>query len=204
MNPPRVYTCSLSWTPLSPPSPYHPSGSSQCTSPKHPVSCIKPGLAIRFTYYIIHVSMPFSQIIPPSPSLTESKRLFYMLLTSVLIDFFLTMIVLIRSLVRGLLKPCQIWALDGPSDVGKCLQVSWLGSSKECAYEGTLVWSTDHILLLQVPFFSVIELDWILTCQLFLKLSGLQLHLCFEYNEIWHKITLPFDACDQRISLLFQ
>ena len=28
-----------------PPSPYHPSGSSQCTSPKHPVSCIEPGLA---------------------------------------------------------------------------------------------------------------------------------------------------------------
>ena len=53
--------------------PYHPSGSSQCTSPKHPVSCIKPGLAIRFLY-IIHVSMPFSQIIPAP---TESKRLFY-------------------------------------------------------------------------------------------------------------------------------
>ena len=27
-----------------PPSPYHPSGLSQCTSPKHPVSCIEPGL----------------------------------------------------------------------------------------------------------------------------------------------------------------
>ena len=40
MNPPRVYTCSPSWTPLPPPSLYHPSGSSQCTSPKHPVSCI--------------------------------------------------------------------------------------------------------------------------------------------------------------------
>ena len=62
---------------LSPPSLYHPSGSSQCTSPKHPVSCIEPGLAIRFLYGIIHVSMPFSQIIPPSPSPTESKRLFY-------------------------------------------------------------------------------------------------------------------------------
>ena len=36
MNPPKVYMCSLSWTLLPPPSPYHPSGSSQCTSPKHP------------------------------------------------------------------------------------------------------------------------------------------------------------------------
>ena len=40
MNPPRVYTSSPSWTPLPSPSLYHPSGSSQCTSPKHPVSCI--------------------------------------------------------------------------------------------------------------------------------------------------------------------
>jgi len=77
MNPPQVYTCSPSWTPLPPPSPYHPSGSSQCTSPKHPVSCIEPGLVIHFLYDIIHVSMPFSQIMPPSPSPTESKRLFY-------------------------------------------------------------------------------------------------------------------------------
>ena len=53
------------------------SGSSQCTSPKHPVSCIEHGLAIRFIYDIIHVSMPFSKTIPPSPSPTESKRLFY-------------------------------------------------------------------------------------------------------------------------------
>ena len=29
--------------------------------------CIKPGLAIRFLYDIIYVSMPFSQIIPPPP-----------------------------------------------------------------------------------------------------------------------------------------
>ena len=76
-DPPQVYTCSPSWTLLLPPSPYHPSGSSQCTSPKHPVSCIEPGLAISFIYDSIHVSMPISQIIPPSPSPTESKRLFY-------------------------------------------------------------------------------------------------------------------------------
>ena len=64
-------------SPLPSASPYHPSGSSQCTSPKHPVSCIKPGLATSFIYDIIHISMPLSQIIPPSPSPTESKSLFY-------------------------------------------------------------------------------------------------------------------------------
>ena len=68
MNLPQVYTCSPSWTGLPPPSLYHPSGSSQCTSPKHPVSCIEPGLAIHFLYDIIHVSMPFSKSIPPSQS----------------------------------------------------------------------------------------------------------------------------------------
>ena len=56
--------------PLPLPSPYHPSESSQCSSPKHPVSCIKPGLAIRSMYDIIHVSMPLSLIIPSSPSPT--------------------------------------------------------------------------------------------------------------------------------------
>ena len=67
MNPPRVYMCSQSWTLLPPSSPYHPSWSIQCTSPEHPVSCIEPGLVIHFIYDIIHDSMPFSQIIPPSP-----------------------------------------------------------------------------------------------------------------------------------------
>ena len=56
-----------------PPSPSHPSGSSQCTSPEHPASRIEPGLAICFTYDNIHVLMLFSQIIPPLPSQTESR-----------------------------------------------------------------------------------------------------------------------------------
>ena len=37
---------------------------------------ITPGLAICFTYNNLHVSMSFSHIVPPSPSPTESKRLF--------------------------------------------------------------------------------------------------------------------------------
>ena len=77
MNLPWVYMCSPTLTPLPLPSPSHPSRSSQCTSPEHPVSCIEPRLVIHFTCDNIHVSMPFSHIIPPSPSPTESKRLFY-------------------------------------------------------------------------------------------------------------------------------
>ena len=66
-----------SWTLLPPPSPSHPSGWSQCTSFECPVSCIKLGLVIYFTYGNIHVSVLFSQIIPPSPSSTESSSLFF-------------------------------------------------------------------------------------------------------------------------------
>ena len=76
-NLPRVYMSSQSWTLLPPPTAYHLSGSSPCTSPKHPVSCIEHRLVIHFLLESIHVSMPFSQIIPPSPSPTESKSPFY-------------------------------------------------------------------------------------------------------------------------------
>ena len=91
-----------SWTAIPPPFPAHPSGSSQCTIPEHPVSCIKPWLAICFTSDYIHVSMLFSQIIPPSPCPTESKRLFF------------TSVSLLLSHIEGHryhLSICHIYAL---------------------------------------------------------------------------------------------
>ena len=75
---------------------------SLCTSPKHSVSCIKPGLVINFIYDIIHVSVPLSQIIPPSSSHTESKILFY------------TSVSLLLSCIQGYhyhLSKCHIYAL---------------------------------------------------------------------------------------------
>ena len=63
MNLPWVYMSSQTWTPLPPPTPYHLSGSSQCTSPKHPVSCIEHRLAIHFLHDSIHVSIPFSLLV---------------------------------------------------------------------------------------------------------------------------------------------
>ena len=83
MNPPQVHMCSPSRTLLPPPSPFHPSGSSQCTSPKHPVSCIEPGLATRFIHGIIHVSMYFFL----HPALTDAHDIYYLAFQTALASF---------------------------------------------------------------------------------------------------------------------
>ena len=61
------------------------------------VSCIEPGLAIYFSYGNIHVSMLFSQIIPPSLSPRVQKTLLYICVSCcltyrVIITTFLTSI----------------------------------------------------------------------------------------------------------------
>ena len=75
MSQPWVYMCSTILNPHPPPSPPHSSGLSQSTSFGYPASCIEFALVIYFTYGNIHVSMLFSQIIPPSPSSPESRSL---------------------------------------------------------------------------------------------------------------------------------
>ena len=108
-----------------PPSPYHPSGSSQCISPKHPVSCIEPGLATRFIYDTIHVSMPFSQIIPPSPSPTEFKRLFYTSV-SLLLSHMMLLLLSRFSCVRLCVTPWTAAYQASPS-MGFSRQEHWSG-----------------------------------------------------------------------------
>ena len=76
-NQPQVYMFPLPETPSHHPLPSEFSGLSQYTGFECPISCIKFGLVIYLTYGNIHVSMLFSQIIPPSSSPKESKSLFF-------------------------------------------------------------------------------------------------------------------------------
>ena len=69
MNPPQVYMCSPSWILLPPPSPYHPSGPSQCTSPKHPVHRTWTGNSFHIWYFT-----SFNAILPNPPTLSLSHR----------------------------------------------------------------------------------------------------------------------------------
>ena len=63
---------------LKPPPTYLPVPSLQVIPVHQPqASCIEPWLVICFLNDIIHVSVSFLQTVPPSPSPTESKILFY-------------------------------------------------------------------------------------------------------------------------------
>ena len=63
---------------LNPPPTSHPVPSLRVIPVQQPQAfCIEPGLAIHFLYDNIHVSVPFPQIVPPSSSPVEFKRLFY-------------------------------------------------------------------------------------------------------------------------------
>ena len=68
MNPPQVYMCSPPWILLPPPSQYHPSGSSQCTSPKHPVSCIDFTILYQFCQILKWIRHRYTCVSHPEPS----------------------------------------------------------------------------------------------------------------------------------------
>ena len=106
MNPPEVYMCSASWTLLPPPSPFHPSGSSQRTSPKHPVLCIEPGLVTRFIYDILHTSM--------------LKKIFFFFLTWTIFKVFTEFVTIQLLLYVLVFWPESIWDLSSPARAWIC------------------------------------------------------------------------------------
>ena len=71
-----IYMCHPILIPLLDPSPSYPSGLSQSTGVRCP-PFIELALVIYSAYGNVHVSMLFSQIVPPLPSPTESKSLFF-------------------------------------------------------------------------------------------------------------------------------
>ena len=99
MNQPWVYMCPSCWSPLPPPSPSHPSGSSQCAGPEHPVLCIEPGLAICLTYdkymfqcYSLKSSHPLP--LPQSPKVRSIHLCLFCCLTyRVIVTIFLNALI---------------------------------------------------------------------------------------------------------------
>ena len=95
MNQPWIYMYSPSRSPLLPPSPSHPSGSSQCTSPKHLShgsnlgwQSVSPLILYLFQCYSLRTSHP--HILPQSSKVCSVHLcLFFCFAYSVIITIFL-------------------------------------------------------------------------------------------------------------------
>ena len=95
MNQPWIYMCSPSRSPLPPPSPPHPSGSSQCTSPEHLSHAsnlgwwsVSPLIIYLFQCYSLRSSHP--RLLPQSPKVCSIHQcLFFCFAYRVIVTIFL-------------------------------------------------------------------------------------------------------------------
>ena len=96
MNPPWVYTCSHPELHPPPPSPYHPSRSSQCTSLKHPILKLDWRFISYMILYMIQCHSPKSSHPLPFPQSPKDCSihlcLFFCLAYRVIIAIFLNSI----------------------------------------------------------------------------------------------------------------
>ena len=134
-----VYT----WTPLLPPSPTHPSESSQCTCPEHPVSCIEPGLVICFTYDNILVSMLFSN----HPTLAFSHRVQKTVL-------YICVSFAVSHIGSSSLSPC----LENPRDGGAWLAAVYGVTQSQTRLKWCSSSSSNSILLLNQYLLNICDI----------------------------------------------
>ena len=148
MNQPRAHRCSPPRTPNPPPSPSHPPGSSQCTSPEHPVSCIKPDQ--RSDSHIIYTFQCYPLKSSHPHLLPESKRLFF------------TSVSLLLSHIQGYhyhLSKFHIYAL-----------VYCIGEKAMAPHSSTLAWKiswTEELGRLRSMGSQRVGHDWVTSLSLF-------------------------------------
>ena len=101
MNQPWIYMCSPSRSPLPPPSPSHPSGSSQCTSPEHLSHASNLGWRsvshlIVYMFQCCSLRSSHPRLLPQSPKVCSVHLcLFFYLAYRVIVTIFLNSIICI-------------------------------------------------------------------------------------------------------------
>ena len=136
-SPIGIHVTPPSWTPLLPPCPSHPPRWSWNTSSGFFVSYTKLPLALDFTYGNVHVSILFSQTIPPSPSPTVSKRLFFM-----------SVVHTHNEILLSSKKEC-IWVSSNEVDEHRAYFTKWSKSEREkqISYTNSYIFNLEMVLM---------------------------------------------------------
>ena len=125
-----IHVLPPSWTLLPPASSPCPSGLSQSNDFGCPASFIELALVIYFTYGNAHVSVLFSQIIPPSPSPTESKSLFFTSISPWHPACRIISTILLNSIhMRSIQLLSHVWLLEIPWTAAHQTSLSIINSS---------------------------------------------------------------------------
>ena len=119
MNQPWIYMCSPSRSPLPPPSPSHPSGFSQCTSPEYPSHAsnlgwwsVSPLTGYLFQCYSLWTSHP--RLLPQSLKVCSIHVcLFFCFAYRVIITIFLNSICVCQThgYIHGYMHTLHSWIL---------------------------------------------------------------------------------------------
>ena len=150
MNQPQVHMCSPSRIPLPPPSLSHPLGSSQCTSPEHPVSCIKPGLqsashTIIYTFQRYPIKSSHPHLLPQSLKNCSLRLCLFCCLTyRVIITIFLNSIYILYW--------CFSFWLTSLCIIGSSV-IHLIRTDSHAFFNGWIIFHYVYVPQLSYPFF---------------------------------------------------